>query len=125
MEKRKVGRPRKTPKDAVILDVKKNKTIEFDWKSAYINLAEADAERDERFTAFRENASNVINEMADNQLNVINVVLNAIDSIEEHCTNVLMQTNHLDLTDVTYMVNLAKRRLLATYSKMEDDSEEI
>jgi hypothetical protein len=125
MQKKSVGRPRKKSKNAVVLDVEKNKTIEFDWKAAYLNLAKADAERDERFTAFKENASNVIGEMADNQLNVINVVLDAVDSIEEHCTNVLVQTNSLEMSDVSYMVNLAKRRLLATYSQMQNDSEEV
>lgn len=117
-EKRKVGRPKKTS-----TVVAKNKKINMNWKAAYLNLVEENKKRDMMFESFKENAGSVIGEMADNQLNVINVVLNSIDSIESHCNNVLEQTNTLEITDVAYMVNLAKRRLLATYSHMENTEE--
>ena len=117
-EKRKVGRPKKTSTPIV-----KDK-ININWKSAYLNLVEENKKKEGMFESFKQNASEVIGEMADNQLNVINVVLNSIDSIEEHCTNVVVQTNNLEISDVTYMVNLAKRRLLAAYNQIETDSEE-
>lgn len=113
-EKKKAGRPKNKVK---------NSTIELNWKDAYLNLIEENEKRNNLFESFKQNASEVIGEMADNQLNVINVVLDAVDSIEEHCTQIIEQTNHLDITDVTYMVNVAKRRLLATYSQMQDTEE--
>lgn len=116
-EKRKVGRPKKTSTPIV-----KDK-ININWKSAYLNLVEENKKKEGMFESFKQNASEVIGEMADNQLNVINVVLDAVNSIEEHCTQIIEQTNHLDITDVTYMVNVAKRRLLATYSQMQDTEE--
>lgn len=113
-EKKKAGRPKNKVK---------NSKIELNWKDAYLNLIEENEKRNNLFESFKQNASEVIGEMADNQLNVINVVLDAVNSIEEHCTQIIEQTNHLDITDVTYMVNVAKRRLLATYSQMQDTEE--
>jgi hypothetical protein len=117
-EKRKVGRPKKTSTVA-----KPQKEIKMTWKSAYLNLVQEEKKRNEMFEAFKSNASSVIGEMADTQLNTINLFLSSIDDIENHCVSVLETTKQIDITDVSYMVNLAKRKLLATYSQFENTEE--
>jgi hypothetical protein len=122
MEKRKVGRPRKTSKNAVILDVKK-KTVDT-WKEKYEQLLVQYTLREETADLFIANAREVIEEQADRQLDIVKLTLDSYSTIEKHCKEVMQLTGSIDESDVLYLTSVARRALLHKFVEFNADSED-
>lgn len=122
MEKRKVGRPRKTSKNAVILDVEK-KTVDT-WKAKYEQLLVQYTLREETADLFIANARQVIEEQADKQLDIVKLVLDSYSTIEKHCTEVFKLTGSIDGSDILYLTSVARRALLHKFVEFNEAEED-
>lgn len=122
MEKKKVGRPRKTSKNAVIMDVPK-KAVDS-WKQKYEELLVQYTLREETADMFISNAREVIEEQADKQLDIVKLVLDSYHTIEQHCTKVFKLTGTIDESDILYLTSVARRALLHKFVEFNEAQED-
>lgn len=129
MEKRKVGRPRKTPKNAVILDVKKkNVTSEYnksiDWEGQYkfvtkeLELAKA------MILEVNRTSNEIIEKQADRQLDIVKLTLDSYSTMEQHCKEITELTGQIDESDVLYLTSVARRALLHKFVEFNEELED-
>jgi chorismate mutase len=123
MQKKKVGRPRKTSKNAVILDVKKEKVVES-WKAKYEQLLVQYTLREETSEIFMADARDIIARQADNQLDLVKLVLDSYSTIEKHCTEVFKLTGSIDESDILYLTSVARRALLHKFVEFNEAKED-
>lgn len=123
MEKRKVGRPRKTSKNAVVLDVKKEKAVNY-WKVQYEQLLSEQALREETAEMFMADAKDIITKQADNQLDLVKLVLDSYHTIEKHCERVSKLTGNIEQSDVLYLTSVARRALLHKFIELDEKVED-
>ena len=123
MEKRKVGRPRKTSKNAVILDVEKEKVVD-NWKAKYEQLLVQHTLREETSEMFMADARDIIQKQADNQLDLVKLVLDSYHTIEQHCEKVSKLTGHIEQSDVLYLTSVARRALLHKFIEFDEKVED-
>jgi chorismate mutase len=119
MEKRKVGRPRKTSKNAVILDVKKEKIVN-NWKAMYEQLLSEQQLREETAEMFMADARAIISQQADNQLDLVKLVLDSYATMEQHCTEVMKLTGNIEESDILYLTSVARRALLHKFIQFDE-----
>jgi chorismate mutase len=123
MEKRKVGRPRKISKDAVVLDVKKERVVES-WKAKYEQLLVEHTLCEETAEMFMADARDIIQKQADNQLDLVKLVLDSYSNIENHCTEVSKLTGHIEQSDILYLTSVARRALLHKFIEFDEKVED-
>lgn len=119
MEKRKVGRPRKTSKNAVILDVPKEK-VTNNWKAMYEQLLSEQLLREETAEMFMADARDIIQKQADNQLDLVKLVLDSYSTMEQHCTEVSKLTGNIEESDILYLTSVARRALLHKFIEFDE-----
>ena len=119
MEKRKVGRPRKTSKNAVILDVPKEK-VSNNWKAMYEQLLSEQLLREETAEMFMADARDIIQKQADNQLDLVKLVLDSYSTMEQHCTEVSKLTGNIEESDILYLTSVARRALLHKFIEFDE-----
>lgn len=129
MEKRKVGRPRKISKDAVVLDVKKNavtnKYSEFiDWERKYNFVAQELETAKAMILEVNRSANEVIEKQADRQLDIVKLTLDSYSIIEKHCKEISELTGNIDESDVLYLTSVARRALLHKFVEFNADLED-
>ena len=118
MEKRKVGRPRKTSKNAVIMDVPKN-SIDS-WKTKYEQLLVQHTLREETAETFMADARAIISQQADNQLDLVKLVLDGYATMEQHCKEIIELTGTIDESDILYLTSVARRALLHKFIQFDE-----
>lgn len=129
MEKKKVGRPRKTPKNAVVLDVKKNvatsKYSEFiDWERKYNFVAQELETAKAMILEVNRTSNEIIEKQADRQLDIVKLTLDSYSTMEQHCKEVIQLTGSIDESDVLYLTSVARRALLHKFVEFNADSED-
>lgn len=123
MEKRKVGRPRKTSKNAVILDVKKEK-VANNWKEKHDLLAKELELAKSMIFDITNNANSVVEKQADRQLDIVKLTLDSYSTMEQHCKEVVELTGSIDESDVLYLTSVARRALLHKFVEFNADLED-
>jgi hypothetical protein len=118
MEKRKVGRPRKTSKNAVIMGVPKNSVDT--WKTKYEKLLSEQLLREETAEMFMADARNIIQKQADNQLDLVKLILDSYSTMEQHCKEVIELTGTIDESDILYLTSVARRALLHKFVEFDE-----
>jgi hypothetical protein len=129
MEKKKVGRPRKISKDAVVLDVKKNvatnKYSEFiDWERKYNFVAQELETAKAMILEVNRTSNEIIEKQADRQLDIVKLTLDSYNTIEKHCERVTKLTGNIDESDVLYLTSVARRALLHKFVEFNEDLED-
>jgi len=114
MEKRKVGRPKKISKPVV------EQVEVITWKQKYHDLLKQHELREETSEMFIANAREVLSQQADNQLEIVKLVLDGYYSIEEQCKTAIELTGRIEEADITYMVGFAKRVLLHKFTQFNE-----
>ena len=117
-EKRKVGRPRKT--STPVKTEKKN----INWKQKCEMLEEELRMQKEFHKAFAVNAKEILQAQSNTEHMILEVVLNGYHNIQEQCKVALELTGTIDIADVEYTVNFAKKTLLHQFSKLVDTQED-
>lgn len=123
MEKRKVGRPRKTSKNAVILGVKKEK-VANNWKEKYEFVAKELEIAKAVILEINRTSNEVIEKQADRQLDIVKLTLDSYSTMEQHCKEITEITGQIDESDVLYLTSVARRALLhkfVEFNKAEED----
>ena len=123
MEKRKVGRPRKTSKNAVILDVKKEK-VANNWKEKHDLLAKELELAKSMIFDITNNANSVVEKQSDRQLDIVKLTLDSYSTMEQHCKEVVELTGSIDESDVLYLTSVARRALLHKFVEFNADLED-
>jgi len=118
MQKRKVGRPRKTS-----TPVKQEKKY-VNWKQKCETLEQELKIQKEAHNAFAETANEILQAQSNSQHMILEVVLDGYHSIQEQCKAALELTGTIDVSDVEYTVNFAKKTLLHQFSKLVDTEED-
>jgi chorismate mutase len=119
MEKRKVGRPKKTSKPVV-----EQKKVVESWKAKYEQLLVQYTLREETADLFIENARQVIEEQADKQLDIVKLTLDSYSTMEKHCTEVFKLTGSIDESDILYLTSVARRALLHKFVEFNEAQED-
>jgi hypothetical protein len=117
-EKRKVGRPRKTSKPVG----KERKYI--NWKQKCEMLEQELKMQKEYHKEFAVNAKEILQAQSNTEHMILEVVLNGYHNIQEQCKVALELTGAIDIADVEYTVNFAKKTLLHQFSKLADTQED-
>jgi hypothetical protein len=118
MEKKKVGRPKKTSTPAV-----ENLEV-VTWKQKYEQLLKEHELREETAEMFVANAREVLSKQADNQLDIIKLVLDSYHSIEEQCNTAFELTGRIEQSDVLYLTSFARRALLHKFTQFNEAVED-
>ena len=128
MEKRKVGRPRKTPKNAVILDVEKRAVVKerkyVNWKEQHDLVVSELAMTRELLASITENANGVVEKQADKQLDIVKLTLDSYNSIEKNCERLIKLTGSIDESDIFYLTSVARRALLHKFVEFNEAEED-
>jgi hypothetical protein len=117
-EKRKVGRPRKT--STPVKTEKKN----INWKQKCEMLEQELKMQKEFHKAFAVNAKEILQAQSNTQHMILEVVLNGYHSIQEQCKAAINLKGEIDIADVEYTVNFAKKVLLHQFSNLVDTEED-
>jgi hypothetical protein len=117
-QKRRVGRPRKTSTPVV----KERKNI--NWKQRCETLEQELKMQKKSHDLFAINAKEILKQQGDTQHMILEVVLDGYHSIQEQCKAALELTGVIDVSDVEYTVNFAKKVLLHQFSKLVDTEED-
>jgi hypothetical protein len=118
MEKRKVGRPRKTSTPVV----KEKKYV--NWKEQYDLVVSELAMTKELLASITENANGVVEQQADKQLDIVKLTLDSYNTIEKHCERVNKLTGSIDESDVLYLTSVARRALLHKFVEFNEAQED-
>jgi chorismate mutase len=118
MEKRKVGRPKKTSKPVV------EKVQTITWKQKYEELLKKYELHEETTEMFMSDAREIIHKQADNQLDLVKLVLDSYGSMEKHCTEVSKLTGHIEESDILYLTSVARRALLHKFIEFDEKVED-
>jgi hypothetical protein len=118
MEKRKVGRPRKTSKPVV------EQVEVITWKQKYHDLLKQHELREETTEMFMADARGIITKQADNQLDLVKLVLDSYSTMEQHCTDVVKLTGNVEESDILYLTSVARRALLHKFVQFNETVED-
>jgi len=117
-QKRKPGRPRKTSTPVV------EKVQVVTWKQKYHDLLKEHQLREETTEMFMSDARDIISKQADNQLDLVKLVLDSYSTMEQHCTDIVKLTGNIEESDILYLTSVARRALLHKFvefdAKVED-----
>jgi hypothetical protein len=117
MEKKKVGRPKKTS-----TIVKERKYI--NWKEQHDLVVSELAMTRELLASITENANGVVEQQADKQLDIVKLTLDSYNTIEKHCEKVNKLTGSIDESDVLYLTSVARRALLHKFVEFNEAQED-
>jgi chorismate mutase len=117
-EKRKVGRPKKTSTPVV------EKVQVVTWKQKYHDLLKEHQLREETAETFMSDARDIISKQADNQLDLVKLVLDSYSTMEHHCTEVSKLTGHIEESDILYLTSVARRALLHKFTQFDQAVED-
>ena len=118
MEKRKVGRPRKTSTKVV----KERKYV--NWKEQHDLVVSELAMTKELLASITDNANSVVEKQADRQLDIVKLTLDSYNSIEKHCERIIKVTGTIDQSDVLYLTSVARRSLLHKFVEFNEELED-
>lgn len=119
MEKKKVGRPRKTSKTV------SNKYSEFiDWEEQYKFVAQELELAKAMILEVNRTSNEVIEKQADRQLDIVKLTLDSYHTIEKHCEKVMKLTGNIEESDVLYLTSVAKRALLHKFVEFNEELED-
>ena len=128
MEKKKVGRPRKTSKNVVILDVKKRAVVKerkyVNWKEQHNLVVSELAMTRELLASITDNANSVVEKQADKQLDIVKLTLDSYNTIEKHCEKITKLTGNIEESDVLYLTSVARRALLHKFVEFNEELED-
>lgn len=128
MEKRKVGRPRKKSKNAVILDVEKKTVVKekkyVNWKKQHDLVARELDLTKQLISDITNNANEIVEKQADRQLDIVKLTLDSYSTIENHCKEVLQLTGNINESDVLYLTSVARRALLHKFVEFNEAEED-
>jgi hypothetical protein len=118
MEKKKVGRPKKTSKPVV------EKVQSITWKQKYEQLLKEHQLREETSETFMEDAKEIISQQAENQLDLVKLILDSYSTMEQHCTEVMKLTGNIEESDILYLTSVARRALLHKFTQFNETVED-
>tara|TARA_R110000822_G_scaffold304781_2_gene430123 strand:- start:854 stop:1210 length:357 start_codon:yes stop_codon:yes gene_type:complete len=118
MEKRTVGRPKKTSTKVV----KEKKYV--NWKEQHDLVASELALTKELLVSITENANGVVEKQADKQLDIVKLTLDSYNTIEKHCERVTKLTGNIEESDVLYLTSVARRALLHKFVEFNEAEED-
>jgi hypothetical protein len=114
MEKRKVGRPRKTSKPVV------EQLNVITWKQKYHDLLKEYQLHEETSEMFISDARDIVSRQADNQLDLVKLVLDSYATMEQRCTEVMELTGNIEESDILYLTSVARRALLHKFTQFNE-----
>jgi len=117
MEKKKIGRPRKTSTPVV----KERKYI--NWKEQHDLVVSELALTKELLASITDNANGVVEKQADKQLDIVKLTLDSYNTIEKHCEKVNKLTGSIDESDILYLTSVARRALLHKFVEFNEAEE--
>ena len=117
-EKRKVGRPKKTSTPVV------EKVQVVTWKQKYHDLLKEHQLREEIAETFMSDARDIISKQADNQLDLVKLVLDSYSTMEQYCTDVVKLTGNIEESDIWYLTSVARRALLHKFLEFDKKVED-
>lgn len=118
MEKRKVGRPKKTSTPVV----KEKKYV--NWKERHDFVAKELELTKSMIFDITNNAGSVVEKQADKQLDIVKLTLDSYNTIEKHCERVIKLTGSIDQSDVLYLTSVARRALLHKFVEFNEAEED-
>ena len=123
MEKRKIGRPKKTSK-VVVKQIVKTEGVVDTWQAKYEQLLVQYTLREETTEMFMADAKDIIAKQADNQLDLVKLVLDSYNTIEKHCERVTKLTGNIEESDILYLTCVARRALLHKFTQFNETVED-
>jgi hypothetical protein len=117
-QKKKVGRPKKTSTPV------KQKKQYVNWKQKYEEVALQLQLHKESYDMFAASANEILQAQGNTQHELLEVVLDGYHSIEEQCKIAINLTGKIEMQDVEYPVNFAKRVLLHKFSQLVETEED-
>jgi hypothetical protein len=118
MEKKKVGRPKKTSEKVV----KEKKYI--NWKEQHDLVVSELALTKELLDQITNHSHEVLQKQADKQLDIVKLTLDSYNTIEKHCEKVNKLTGSIDESDILYLTSVARRALLHKFVEFNEDLED-
>jgi hypothetical protein len=118
MEKRKVGRPRKTSKPIVKEKKYNNWKDKYDFVAKELELAKA------TILEVNRSANEVIEKQADRQLDIVKLTLDSYSTMEQYCTDVVKLTGNIEESDIWYLTSVARRALLHKFVEFNESQED-
>ena len=104
------------------MDVPKN-TVD-NWQAKYEQLLVQHTLREETTDMFMADARDIIAKQADNQLDLVKLVLDSYSTIEQHCKEVSELTGHIEQSDILYLTSVARRALLHKFIEFDEKVED-
>ena len=118
MEKRKVGRPRKTSTKVV----KERKYV--NWKERHDFVAKELELTKSMIFDITNNAGSVVERQADHQLDIVKLMLDSYHTIEKHCEEAVNLTGRIEQSDIVYLTSFARRALLHKFVEFNEAEED-
>jgi hypothetical protein len=118
MEKKTVGRPKKTSTKVI----KEKKYV--NWKEQHDLVASELAMTRELLTSITDNANGVVQQQADNQLDLVKLILDSYNTIEKQCEEAVRLTGRVEQSDVMYLAGFARRALLHKFVEFNEAQED-
>jgi hypothetical protein len=117
-QKKKVGRPKKTSTPV------KQKRRYINWKQKYEQAAQQLQLHKESHDVFAASANEILQGLTNTQHELLEVVLDGYHSIQEQCKIAVNLTGKIEMQDIEYPVNFAKRVLLNKFSQLVETQED-
>jgi hypothetical protein len=94
------------------------------WKAKYEQLLVQYTLREETTETFMSDARDIIAKQADNQLDLVKLVLDSYATMEHHCTEVSKLTGNIEESDILYLTSVARRALLHKFVQFDEAVED-
>lgn len=94
------------------------------WKTKYEKLLSEQLLREETAEMFMADARNIIQKQADNQLDLVKLILDSYSTMEQHCKEVIELTGTIDESDILYLTSVARRALLHKFVEFDEKVED-
>jgi len=118
MEKRKVGRPRKTSTPVVKEKKYSNWKEKYEFVAKELEIAKA------AILEINRTSNEVVEKQADRQLDIVKLTLDSYNTIEKHCERVTKLTGNVEQSDVLYLTSVARRALLHKFVEFNEAEED-
>lgn len=117
MEKKIIGRPKKTSTKVV------REKKYTNWKEQHDLVVSELALTKELLAGITDNANSIVQQQADKQLDIVKLTLDSYNNIQEHCERVTKLTGSIDESDVLYLTSVARRALLHKFVEFNKELE--
>jgi hypothetical protein len=118
MEKRKVGRPKKTSTRVI----KERKYV--NWKEQHDLVARELDLTKQLIADITNNANEIVEKQADRQLDIVKLTLDSYNTIEKHCEEAVKLTGRIEQSDIVYLTSFARRALLHKFVEFNEAEED-